>query len=129
MLICVAACEFLACCFSPRHHPGFPFTRGRRAVFKHRTARLTRNWDDGNIFPSIIAAAVSLTGARERELSRIQTGHSNMLVWTMRESSIWKSLSLASSWLHLLSSLSWPLSSLWSSFFPALLHQLLIAGY
>lgn len=81
----------------------------------------------GTFFPSIIADAVSLTGARESELS--ESRHSHMLVWTMRESSIWESLSVASSWLHLLSSLSWLLSSLWISFFPVLLHQLLIAGY
>lgn len=40
-----------------------------KSSFQTHSFRLTLNWDDGNIFPSIIAAAVSLTGARESELS------------------------------------------------------------
>lgn len=35
MLICAAACEFLAGSFSSRPHPGFPFTPGRRAASEH----------------------------------------------------------------------------------------------
>lgn len=94
----------------------------------HRTARLTLTWDDGNIFPSIIAAAVLLTGARESELSESRLGiHTCSL--GPRGSSRSESLSVASSWLRLLSSSSWLLFSLWISFFPALWHQLLIAGY
>lgn len=35
MLICAAACEFLAGGFSSRPHPGFPFTPGRREASEH----------------------------------------------------------------------------------------------
>lgn len=53
-----------------RPHPHFPVPLRPKSSFPtHRTACPTLNWDDGNILPSIITAAVSLTGARESELS------------------------------------------------------------